>query len=109
VQVQQHRRAGARLVGLEPQGVQPRGLAGDLGREVDPDLVHALGFAGAAAPGAVAGLEDPFALLLVEAGATEVEQQAEDDGGGGEQAFVHALMEESRAAESSFVRASGRA
>ena len=77
------RRAGTAAPGAsgaaarrQPQAVQPRRLAADPRVEGDPDVLHAFGRGGTAAPGAVAGLEDPFALLLVERGA------AQGEGGG---------------------------
>ena len=58
-----------RLVGLQPQAVQPYRVAARPGFERNPDIVHALGGGVTAAPAAVAGLEDPGALLFVKGAA----------------------------------------
>ncbi len=56
-----------------------------VGRELDPDILHALGRLCAAPPGAVAGLEDPLALLRIERGAagqaTESQHAGQDPAG----------------------------
>ena len=59
-----------------------------LGAEVDPHVLHALGRRQSAPPGAIAGLEDPLALLLVQRGAAGQRQRGEQGGGQGTPAMA---------------------
>ncbi|WP_353506696.1 hypothetical protein [Variovorax sp. J31P179] len=64
--------------------MQARWLAGERRLEIDPDVVHALAHGFRIAPAAVARLEDPFALALVE-GRTAAGQQGDQGSGGGDE------------------------
>ena len=70
VQVQQHRGFAAdRLIGLQPEAVQANGLVALPalpGTVVNPHVRHTFGSDHATAPGTVAGLENPRALLFVQ-------------------------------------------
>jgi hypothetical protein len=77
MQVQQH--WCVRTVMGQPQAVQPFGLAAVARLKVDPYVRHVVGGL-RAAPAAVAGLKDPFALLGIQRGAARRDSNGQRQG-----------------------------